>query len=230
MGLLARRRQRKAAAHFEEVRARHEAFLRDCELLCDWNVKFDLSDGRVSVFGCHADGLTEEEREWLDTYMALGYIVKVLFNLGPHGRQLWPDVLSRQALSPAVVEAHLSFTNAPSYTGDVVTDSEATAVYNAQVYRKAEGLIPFLQTPYEPADGSESLLAPWSLAALLTCLRSQQDDVRRPIDLGIKLLEAHRVEGDWEPGEQSHQIELMVMFEMAQEGVVPDGLMPADHD
>ena len=225
MGFLAKRRLRKAMAE-------HEAFLDSCELLSEWQVRFDLHEARVSVFAAYADGLTDAEREWLDTFVAVGYIVKMAYNLVPRGHDLWPDVLTGKALSPASFEDTLTLTGRrePGIVGFEPEEpvSEPTHVYLARVYREGAGMTPFLQTPYEPADGREDVLAPWSLGALLTVLRSAQDrEGRRPIDRAVELLEEHRSDGDWDMTQLTH-IELVVMAELAAENLVPEGLLPVE--
>src|SRR4051812_39417362 len=138
MGLLARRQARKAFKQFESARAEHEAFLETCELLCTWKVYFDLDEEFVSVFRSLSDDLDAGEQQWLAVYVGVGYIVKLLSNFGDEAPQMWPRVLSGEAIDAEVVEEHLTFTNAPSYDGEPV--SEPTHIYEARVYRKAKGL------------------------------------------------------------------------------------------
>ena len=178
-------------------------------LLYEASVNFD-GPRRASVAGRWPTGDPGgDEHMWIERYVALGYIPKILFNLpGAPGEKLWADLLTGRYLE-----------REPELVPEVGAVSHT---YFALVYQRKRQL-PFLQTPYGP-QGHEEQFGPRAVIALVKAFRGKSEEFAACIDRGIKALREMESEGSYNrlDAESMAAVPHALMTELAGEGLVPE--------
>lgn len=209
-----KRRLRKMQVALEADRA-------TWDLLGEVTVTF-ADVGTAAVAERWTDGLTDDELDWLRTYIGVAYLTKLLYNLVgmPDAEWMWDEVRAGTIHEPS---AHLHI------VGEVPTP---LALFQAQVFRKPDAPIPFLQSP-TMADGDEGPLARQAVNAVLGALQSHSPEQAARIERGLALVVEHFDTDTYEPDDVQSMgiIPYVVMSELEDEGLlVPDTFETFDFD
>lgn len=203
MGLLQRRAEKKmhkAIAHHHQTIAENNTLLVEYRVIVPTN-------GQLSVSELWPSAPPQNERVWLEVFVATAFVTKQAFNLGSaDGARMISEAL------PALADR------------SIVNGLERPLEYKAQIWQGLHGGgDPFLQTPATGDDNELLATAHLATFALLDHISVSRPASAKQIEAALMCLAGLRAEG-YDPGVPEHlsSTPFRVMDDLVAEGTVPE--------
>lgn len=183
-----------------------------------YEARIEFGSEEVSVEDEWFDSsLPQEHRQWLTIFGATTYLLKQVYNLGPHGGMLWAALLAGHPLTGESVD---DFTLVPAVRSPM-------DIHFAQIYRSKSGN-PYIQTPIEGQRAVGGQLAAVSSLVLLDHVRVESDRQRQRMDAALVALKDLASTGDFVPDDPNTMslLPLSAMAVLGRQGLFDGAVVP----